>query len=713
MRLKTRARVAFFLSRAAALALTATAAIAAPDSGIKPAPAFKPAQLSALPTNAWITNGGSLYNQRYSPLTLINRDNVKGLKGLWRTGMGSGAGPGTAGQAQILAYEGTIYVANGVNDVFAMDVETGRTLWTYHGNPNPKGGSPIGKVSRGVALGDGKVFVGHTDGQLAALDQRTGNVIWKIAAEDWQQGYAITAAPLYYEGLVIVGFNGGEMGTRGRLKAFDAKTGKVKWTFFTVPAPGEPGSETWPQDSDAWTRGGAGIWQTPAIDPELGLLYFTTGNPGPDLNGSVRKGDNLFSVSVIALDAKTGKYRWHFQQVHHDIWDYDSPNPVVLFDAPYDGKMRKGIVEVSKTGWAYILDRETGKPLVGIEEKPVPQEPRQATSATQPYPIGDSIVPQQIDIVPDGARVDANGEVPNKGRIFTPFWTDQIVVKPGTMGGANWPPSSYDPESHLLYVCASDRISTFWVRQPLETPGPNKVYMGGSFGQADVDDGGVFAAIDVRTNKLAWRQQWREICYSGSVVTAGGLVFVGRADGRLTALDKRNGSKLWEFMTDAGVNSTVTTFEHKGKQYVVVHAGGGVFANGKPGDGIWMFSLDGTINPVPPPPPPGARPAAGPGAGPGAGGAGPGAAAGTARAVNRANGEKIYKAACVPCHGESGAGGHGGGPSLIAGQDTDKIISITASGKNNMPAFTANYSADDLRDIADYITKGLAVAAKK
>ena len=713
MRLKTRARVAFFLSRAAALALTATAAVAAPDSGIKPAPAFKPAQLSALPTNAWITNGGSLYNQRYSPLTLINRDNVKGLKGLWRTGMGSGAGPGTAGQAQILAYEGTIYVANGVNDVFAMDVETGRTLWTYHGNPNPKGGSPIGKVSRGVALGDGKVFVGHTDGQLAALDQRTGNVIWKIAAEDWQQGYAITAAPLYYEGLVIVGFNGGEMGTRGRLKAFDAKTGKVKWTFFTVPAPGEPGSETWPQDSDAWTRGGAGIWQTPAIDPELGLLYFTTGNPGPDLNGSVRKGDNLFSVSVIALEAKTGKYRWHFQQVHHDIWDYDSPNPVVLFDAPYDGKMRKGIVEVSKTGWAYILDRETGKPLIGIEEKPVPQEPRQATSATQPYPIGDSIVPQQIDIVPDGARVDANGEVPNKGRIFTPFWTDQIVVKPGTMGGANWPPSSYDPESHLLYVCASDRISTFWVRQPLETPGPNKVYMGGSFGQADVDDGGVFAAIDVRTNKLAWRQQWREICYSGSVVTAGGLVFVGRADGRLTALDKRNGSKLWEFMTDAGVNSTVTTFEHKGKQYVVVHAGGGVFANGKPGDGIWMFSLDGTINPVPPPPPPGARPAAGPGAGPGAGGAGPGAAAGTARAVNRANGEKIYKAACVPCHGESGAGGHGGGPSLIAGQDTDKIISITASGKNNMPAFTANYSADDLRDIADYITKGLAVAAKK
>jgi alcohol dehydrogenase (cytochrome c) len=736
--------------------LISSSARAAAESPIKVAPAFKPAQLTALPTTGWITNGGNVYNQRYSPLTQINRDNVKGLKALWRTGMGSGTGPGTAGQAQILSYEGTLYVANGINDVFAMDVETGRTLWTYHGNPDPKGGSPIGRASRGVALGEGKVFVGHTDAQLAALDQRTGEVIWKIAAEKWQEGYALTAAPLYYDGLVIMGFNGGEMGTRGRLKAYDAKTGKLKWTFYTVPGPGEPGHETWPQDSDAWMRGGAGIWQTPAIDPELGLLYFTTGNPGPDLNGGVRKGDNLYSVSVVALEAKTGKYRWHFQQVHHDIWDYDSPNPVVLFDALYDGQPRKGLVEVSKTGWAYILDRETGKPLIGIEEKAVPQEARQATSATQPFPIGDAIVPQRVDIVPEGVRVDANGKVPNDGRIFTPFWTEPIVVKPGTMGGANWPPSSYDPESHLLYVCASDRISTFWVREPLETPGPNKVYMGGAFGQADVDDGGVFAAIDVRTNKLAWRQLWREICYSGSVVTAGGLVFVGRADGRLTALDKRNGAKLWEFMTDGGVNTTATTFEHKGKQYVVVHAGGGVFANGKQGDGIWMFSLDGKMEPIPPPAPAGRPTGAGPGgggavgaaAGPGAdaglarGGAAAGAgqpvgaaaggaaansartgagqpttssagAPGAARAPDRANGEKIYKAACVPCHGESGAGGHGGGPSLIAGQPTDKIISITATGKNNMPAFAANYSADDLRDIADYITQELAAAAKK
>jgi alcohol dehydrogenase (cytochrome c) len=693
---------------AAGLGVALISAPALADTPIEPAPAFTAKQLNALPTTQWITNGGTLFNQRYSPLTLLNRANVQGLKALWRTSMGSGATPGNAGQAQILAYEGVLYVANGANDVFAMDVETGKILWTYHGNPDPHGGSPIGKVSRGVALGDGKVFVGHTDAQLAALDQKTGKVIWKIPAERWQDGYAITAAPLYYDGLVIVGFNGGEMGTRGRLKAYDAQTGKLRWTFYTVPGPGELGHETWPQDSDAWMRGGAAIWQTPAIDSDLGLIYFSTGNPGPDMNGSVRPGDNLFSVSIVAIEAKTGKYRWHFQQVHHDLWDYDSPNPVVLFDAEIDGVKRKGLVEVSKTAWAYILDRTNGKPLIGIEEKPVPQEPRQATSPTQPYPVGDAIVPQQVDIVPEGVRLlPGTGEVPNHGRIFTPFWLEPITVKPGTMGGANWPPSSYDPESNLLYVCASDRISTFWLREKLEEPGPNKVYMGGGFGQADVDDSGILAALDVRTNKLKWRQQWREICYSGSVVTAGGLLFVGRADGRLTALDKSTGAKLWEFMTDAGVNTTVTTFEHKGQQYVAVHAGGGVFANGKRGDGIWMFSLDGKMEPIAPPPPPGMRPSSG------AGGAGAAVlaappAASAARALDRAHGEVLYKQACVPCHGESGAGGHGGGPSLIAGQTADKIISVTGSGKNNMPSFSGTYSADDLRDIAAYIVDGLA-----
>jgi quinohemoprotein ethanol dehydrogenase len=645
-------------------------------------------QLLQPPTKEWITNGGTLYNQRYSPLTQINRDTVAGLRALWRTGMGSGTTPGHAGQAQILAQDDVLYVVNGANDVFALDVESGVIRWSYKGNPDLRAGSPIGRTSRGVGLGDGRVYVGLADGRLVALDQRDGHLLWEVQAERWQDGYAITAAPLYFDGHVVIGFNGGEMGTRGRIKAFDAKTGSLSWTFYTVPGPGEFGHETWPKDSDAWTRGGANIWQTPAIDPALGLIYFSTANPGPDLNGSVREGDNLFANSIVAIEAKTGKYRWHFQQVHHDIWDYDSPNPVVLFDAPYAGRMRKALVQVGKTGWAYILDRETGKPILPIEECAVPQEPRQKTAATQPYPLGDAIVPQEIDIVPEGATLlPGTGELPNKGRIFTPFWTTPLSMKPGTMRGANWPPSSYDPESDQLYVCASDRSSDFSVRIPLETPGPNKVYMGGSFTQAQVDDAGVFAALDVTTNRLVWRQEWREICYSGSVVRAGGLLFVGRADGRLTALDKRSGAKLWEFMTDAGVNTTVTTFEHKGRQMVVVHAGGGSFANGKRGDGVWMFSFDGKTGPIVP----------------SLADARPGtvvAMASVASEPDIAVGESIYKAACLACHG--------GGPTLLKQLSSDQIRLITTTGRNNMPTFRGIYSAEQIRDVAKYINQRLA-----
>ena len=669
-----------------------------PVPDIQAAPAFSATQLLQPPRQNWVTNGGDLFNQRYSPLTLINRDNVAQLKALWRTGMGSGMGPGNAGQAQILEYNGTLFVSNGANDVFAMDVESGRTLWTFHGEPAAGSGTPMGHSNRGVALGDGKVFVGQVDARLIALDQRTGKIVWQVQTEPWQSGFSITAAPLYFDGLVIQGLSGGEMGVRGRVKAYDASTGAPRWTFYTVPGPGEFGHDTWPQQGDAWEHGGAAVWQTPAVDPELGLIYFSTGNPGPNLFGSVRKGDNLFTVSIVAVEARTGKYRWHFQQVHHDIWDYDSPNPVVLFDSTIKGRKVKGLVEVSKTGWAYILDRATGKPLIGISERAVPQEPRQQTSATQPYPSGDAIVPQQIDIVPEGALVDEHGQLPNDGRIFTPYFDKQIMVKPATMGGANWPPSSYDPQSHTLYVCATDRISTF-VSQDPGTPGPNKVYMGGSFGQAQANDRGIFAAVDVTTNQLVWRQSWRELCYSGSIVTAGGILFTGRADGRLTALDSRNGAKLWEFMTDAGVNTTATTFEYHDKQYVVVHAGGGVFANGKRGDGIWMFSLDGKIPSLALP--------GGAGRGPGAGPGGAGAALPvpvTTRPANAQAGAEIYRNACLPCHGQSGGGGTGGGKSLLDGQSHDTILSVSSAGRNNMPAFKSTYSADELNDVTAYIT---------
>ncbi len=352
-------------------------------------PAFADDDLVGAPTAGWPTNGGNWSNQRYSPLTAINRDNVKRLKGVWRTHLnGSGLGPQYSGEAQPLVYDGVIYVVTGADDVFAVSADSGAILWEYRANLDPTNTAVCcGWTSRGVGLGDGKVYVGQLDGKLVALDQRTGKVAWNVQAERWQEGYTITAAPLYYDGLVYVGFAGGERGVRGRMKAFNARNGKlVVDVLHGARHPARPatipGRRTTTSGRTAARRSGT----RPAVDPELGLLYFGTGNPGPDYNGSVRRGDNLFSTSIVAVEAKTGKYRWHFQQVHHDIWDYDAASPVTLFDITIDGVVRKGLAEASKTGWVYILDRTNGQPLVGIDERPVPQEPRQGTAATQPYP---------------------------------------------------------------------------------------------------------------------------------------------------------------------------------------------------------------------------------------------------------------------------------------------------------------------------------------
>ena len=561
------------------------------------APAFAGRDLTAPPTTGWLTNGGDWYNRRYSPLTQINRDNVAGLKAAWRTRLnGSGMGPRYSGEAQPLVHEGVIYVVTGADDVSAISVDSGEILWTYTPKLDPSIDVVCcGWTSRGVGLGDGKVYVGQLDGKLVALDQRTGAVLWSVQAEPWQEGFSITSAPLYYDGLVITGFAGAEYGIRGRVKAFDADDGSLVWTFYTIPGPGDVGHDTWPSNNNVWQHGGASVWQTPAVDPELGLLYFSTGNPGPDFNGAVRAGDNLFSASIVAVGAKDGRYRWHFQQVHHDIWDYDAPSPVVLFDIEIGGQTRKALAQPSKTGWVYILDRVTGRPLVGIEEREVPQEPRQGTARTQPFPAGDAFVPQSMTIAPEGFRLV------NQGRIFTPFWTTAIVAKPGQGGGANWPPSSYDPRNGYLYVCASDRTGVFKGGDiDHEIPPDGKRYIGGAFGAVPFGVTGIFAALDMRTNTLVWQQQWPERCYSGSAATAGGVVFVGRGDGRLTALDSLTGTLLWAFQTGAGVNAPPSVFEHRGQQHVVVYSAGNAFAGTPRGDSVWLFSLQGQLGQVEP-----------------------------------------------------------------------------------------------------------------
>jgi quinohemoprotein ethanol dehydrogenase len=656
------------------------------QQSIDPAPAFTAEDLTALPASGWITNGGDLFNRRYSPLTQINRDNVADLQAVWRTRLnGSGVGTKYSGEAQPIVRDGVVYVATGANDVFAISVESGEILWTYSANLDETiDVICCGWANRGVGLGDGKVFIGQLDGKLVALDQQSGAVRWSVQAERWQEGFSITSAPLYYDGLVITGFAGAEFGIRGRVKAFDAETGSLAWTFYTIPGPGEVGHDTWPSTNDVWQHGGASVWHTPAVDPELGLLYFSTGNPGPDFNGAVRAGDNLFSASIVAVDSKTGEYRWHFQQVHHDLWDYDAPSPVVLFDIEIDGVMRKALAQPGKTGWVYVLDRESGEPLLGIEERPVPQEPRQATSPTQPFPVGDAFVPQSMSIAPEGYPLV------NAGRIFTPFWTEPIVAKPGQGGGANWPASSYDPRTGYLYVCASDRTGIFrGGDKDLDVAPDGDPYLGGEFGTVPFGVTGIFAALDMRTNRLVWQQEWPERCYSGSVATAGGLVFVGRSDGRLTALDSSSGALLWEFQTGAGVNATVSTFEQAGQQYVVVLSAGNLFAGSQHGDSVWLFSLDGQIGPVAPP------------------GQIAAASAAVSPVADLAVGRAVYQNACAACHGLSGEGGHGGGPALTAATNRSTVMQTVRDGRNGMPAFGRELSPEQIRDVTAHVVETL------
>jgi quinohemoprotein ethanol dehydrogenase len=673
------------------LLLTAALAFGAAKTGApKVAPAFSAKQLMAFPTDGWLTNGGNLYNQRFSPLDQINHSNVGTLKGKWRTHLlGSGIGAQFSGQGQPLVHEGVVYITTGASDVFALDVETGAILWHFEAKLDAaRVRVCCGWVNRGVALGDGKVYAGLLDARLVALDQRTGKPVWSIQAEDPLKGHSIVSAPLYYDGMLITGFGGGELGVQGRIKAFDAKTGALRWTFYTIPGPGEPGHETWPSDNDAWKYGGAPIWQTPAVDPELGMIYFSTGNAAPDFNGSSRAGDNLFTVSILALDVKTGKYRWHFQQVHHDIWDYDSPNPVILFDAPYSGQLRKGIAEVSKTGWVYILDRTNGKPLLGIEERPVPQDPRQKTAATQPYVIGDAVVPQEMDYAPEGF------ELVNKGRIFTPFWDKVVLYKPQM--AVNWPPSSYDPRTHRMFICGIDHVaSSMSDLKPFTEPTFQSIFMGGGGANPGVARRGIFTAMDLTTNRIVWQQQWPSSCFNGTLATAANLIFVGRSDGRFTALDSNTGARLWQFQTDAGVAASASTFLHKGKQYVVVLSAGTMFGGGKKGDSLWMFSLDGTIGSLPPEP--SGAPASQTGgvdlpSGPG----------------NRERGLANYRQFCLACHGDKGTGGQGGGATLAKmARDRQALANSAWNGKNAMPPFRGMLTGEQLRDIAFYVSEDL------
>jgi quinohemoprotein ethanol dehydrogenase len=548
----------------------------------------------------WVTNGGNLTNQRYSTLKQIDTTNVKQLKGAWMTRLkSSGLGGKYSFEATPLIKDGIMYISTGNDDVFALDAKTGQILWE-HWSQIGQTISTIccGWLNRGLAMGEGMLFIAQLDANMVALDIKTGKEVWRTPVEDWHNGYGMTAAPLYFDGIVYTGITGGEFGIRGRLTALDAKTGKILWRAYTLPAPGEPGGDTWPAGTTHYTRGGASIWNTPALDPELGLAYFAVGNCGPDYDGSMREGDNLFCASILAVNAKTGAYAWHYQQVHHDIWDYDAASPVLLFDTVVNGQPRKAAAQAGRTGWVYIVDRANGQPLIGIEERPVPQEPRQKTAKTQPFPIGDAIVPQCAEPMPAAGYEKA-------GCIFEAFWEEPVLIQPSGIGGTNWSPMSYNPDTGSLYVPGTIRTSAF--ARYGDTYKLGLRYVGGTQA-APIGSpmSGTFTAIGGNTNKIVWQNKtpYRIGMGGGSTATAGGLVFRGDPDGNFLAVNAKTGEELWRFQTGFGADAPPAVYEVDGEEYVAIATGGNQIQLSANGDAVWVFSLKGQLGPLWPPPAP-------------------------------------------------------------------------------------------------------------
>ena len=535
-------------------------------------------------TNNFSMVGGNLGNQRFSALKQIDKSNVGKLGGAWVVHtVAEGGYPSTESGVPVVV-DGTMYIGVSGGDVLALNAVTGEIKWRWK--------SPFGNQNnRGITVDDGKLFFGAAGSRLVSLDAKSGTLLWAIkvwesdrpAGGGSNQLGATPGAPLVSEGRVFCGVSGGEAGVRGQFGAYDEKTGKELWKYYVIPSPGEPGSDTWAGDS--WKRGGGPLWTNPAVDPVLGLVYVPVGNASPDQNGAVRKGDNLFTSSIVALDVKTGERRWYYQEVHHDLWDYDDPLPPVLADVTYKGQPRKILIHAGKTGLTYILDRVTGKPLVGIEERPVPQEAENNTSRTQPFPLGDSPVPNcpEPGSVAEGSRVSC---------VFGAFRADDPVVTfPGTQGGLNWAPFSFNPQKEVFYAPGSLINSRFDRTFGRPTGQPRS---------------GTLSAMDPTTNRIVWqvRTKYPEATGSGLLSTASGLLFNGQSDGNLVAVDADTGEVLWKFQTGAGADAPVSVYEVNGVEYVAIFSTGNSFQMSAGGDSLWAFKIGGKTPPAPPPHPP-------------------------------------------------------------------------------------------------------------
>jgi alcohol dehydrogenase (cytochrome c) len=489
----------------------------------------------------WLTYSGSYQGWRYSRLDQINTSNASRLGMQWTfqvTDLGQF-------ETTPLVVDGVLY-GTGQNDrAFALDARTGRPIWRYQRNLPDKLQPCCGMVNRGIAILGNRLFMATLDGHVIALDTRTGNLLWDVKAADAKAAYVFTVAPLVVKNEVIVGISGGEYGVRGFVAAYDAETGQKRWRFDTVPGPGEPGHESWAGDS--WKTGGAPAWITGSYDPELNLVYWPTGNPSPSGYGGARDGDNLYSNSMLALDADSGKLKWYFQFTPHDLYDYDATQVPVLLDAEWKGRPRKLLLQANRNGFFYVLDRTNGKFLQATAFGKV-------SWAKSIGVDGRPILNPDLTSGPAGQR-----------------------VCPGALGLTNWYSPSYSPDSKLLYVATSDECDIF-------TSSPQTYRAGHDFlGSVYVPDPvvrptGALKALDPTTGAVKWEFKYFSNPNGGVLSTRGGVVFAGESDGNFIALDGRTGAELWHVQLGAAVYSTAITYQLDGKQYVVIPAGSALFS---------------------------------------------------------------------------------------------------------------------------------------
>jgi PQQ-dependent dehydrogenase (methanol/ethanol family) len=590
---------------------------------ITPSPVYTASELGAPAGDNWLVVHGNIKGTRYSSLTQINKSNVSTLKQAWHISLGVCK----THDAACGSMESNAVVANGVQytqvaplgDVFAIDGATGAVLWkwtpTYEaGTPGSNDAFNVGTGGRrpGVAIGEGEVFVGTKDGYLYALDQVTGKQRWKTEVAPWRKGGQVSAAPIYVNGMVLIGDGAGDNGgNSASIQAFSAANGHKIWLWSVIPTAGQPGYETWAKAGNgngSVLYGGGSLWESPIVDTKLNLMYIGTGNTEPW--NSRGPGKNLYTDSIVALNLYSGKLVWYYQTTHHDMWDSDLPNTGVMFSGKYKvhGKLvnRPAVAWVNKQGMTFILDRETGKPLLPIPEVKVPTLPNSPDVnawPTQPVPMADNVLFNKLDknrrpcvdgnksltnaYVPYATATAPDGKPYKIGCAYDPYDTTQYVAVPFEM--MDWPASSYSPENHAFITCGvTDRV-----RAMEQIPAASQV--AGAFGglgvsQLGVSDGspptsntGNFSALNVLTGKLIFHQHWPAICYSGSANTASGITFVGHygsgngSDGKgwLEAVDTKTGASLWNSPAmNYPVSAAPVTYTVAGKQYVSVEVGG-------------------------------------------------------------------------------------------------------------------------------------------